>query len=365
MVINRISILNFKNITETGLTFSPKINYLFGNNGMGKTNLMDALYYLSFTKSHTNLPDSRLIKQGAGYCVLQGFYTVAGGEEEIRCGFKLDGGKTFRRNKKEYERMSDHIGLIPLVMISPADSRLIRGGSEERRKFIDMVISQYDKEYLRTLIRYNRTLQQRNALLRDDISTVNDPLLDVLDLQLASGSRMIHARRSEFTEKLIPVFKEYYGRISGGGETIDLRYESQLNDNDVETLISSRREQDRRFGFTGVGVHKDDLQFIFETGLVRKVGSEGQNKTCLIAIKLAQFHHLAGRGSVVPILLLDDIFDSLDASRSEQTVRLASNLLSGQVFITGTSRRHLDGILPVMDRDYKIFHVEDGKISES
>jgi DNA replication and repair protein RecF len=366
MTINKISIHNFKNIEEANLTFSPKMNCFFGNNGMGKTNIMDALYYLSFTKNHTSLPDSQIIKHGAEYCLLQGHYTGNSSEEEISCSIKPRSRKIFRRNKKEYQRMSEHIGIIPLVMISPADSALIQGGSDERRKFIDIVISQYDKEYLHTLINYNRTLQQRNTLLRESAATTADnTLFDILDHQLAAGSTAIHAKRLEFTKTFIPVFKEYHKQISHHNENIEIHYESQLNNNpNIETQITGSRERDRQLGYTSAGIHKDDLQFLIDTYLIRKIGSEGQNKTCLIAMKLAQFDYLAKKGANTPLLLLDDIFDKLDARRVEQIIKLAANLKSGQIFITDTNRKYLDEILAGMTHDYKLFHVENGKISE-
>ncbi|MDR1561651.1 MAG: DNA replication and repair protein RecF [Dysgonamonadaceae bacterium] len=365
MIINRISILNFKNIEEADLIFSSKMNCFFGNNGMGKTNLLDALYYLSFTKSYTNLPESQLVKHDSEFCVLQGFYTDGCREEEIYCGIKPRSRKVFKRNKKEYERMSEHIGLIPLVMVSPADSSLIQGGSDERRKFVDMVISQYDKSYLHTLIHYNKVLRQRNSLLRENTPyATDDSLFDVLDSQLLTNGKTLHAKRKEFIEGFLPVFKEYYSQICIGSENVDMQYESQFNDNNTETLIASNRERDKLLGFTGVGVHKDDFLFMFDKFLIRKIGSQGQNKTCLIAMKLAQFDYLSKKGTSPPLLLLDDIFDKLDAVRVEQIVKLAASKRFGQIFITDTNRKYMDEILAGMNHDYKLFRVENGKIGE-
>jgi DNA replication and repair protein RecF len=364
MIIDRISILNFKNIEEADLSFSSKMNCLFGNNGMGKTNLLDALFYLSFTKNHTNLLDNQIIKNEQEFCVLQGYYKDGDEVEEIYCGIKRKHRKIFKRNKKEYQRMSDHIGLIPMVMVSPADTDLIRGGSDERRKFVDMVISQYDKEYLRLLIHYNNVLQQRNSLLRDNTSVPDDALFEVLDQQLAADGTMIHQKRCEFIEGFVPIFRKYYQQICQEGEPIDLQYESQLHNSDAENLLRSKRQRDQLVGYTSVGIHKDDFLFLLDKYLIRKIGSQGQNKTYLIALKLAQFHFLAQKGHSIPILLLDDIFDKLDAKRVEQIIALVASPEFGQIFITDTNRKYLDEILAEMNSDYKLFQVENGKIEK-
>lgn len=364
MIIDHISILHFKNIEETELSFSPKMNCLFGNNGMGKTNLLDALFYLSFTKNHTNLLDSQIIKHEREFCVLQGYYKDGDTIEEIYCGIKRKYRKIFKRNKKEYERMSEHIGLIPMVMVSPADTNLIQGGSDERRKFVDMVISQYDKEYLRSLIRYNKVLQQRNSLLRENAAEFDESLFDILDQQLAADGTEIHQKRYEFIEGFLPVFRKYYQQICNEGEPVDLQYESQFYNADPEQLFASKRQKDRLLGYTSIGIHKDDFLFLLDKYLIRKIGSQGQNKTYLIALKLAQFNFLAQKGHSVPILLLDDIFDKLDAKRVEQIIALVSSPEFGQIFITDTNRKYLDEILSGMNHDYKLFQVESGKIEE-
>jgi DNA replication and repair protein RecF len=363
MILNSLSVLNFKNIEEATLTFSPKMNCFLGNNGMGKTNLLDAIYYLSYTKNHINLPDSQLIRHGSEFCVIQGSYLDGENEEEIYCGIKARCRKIFRRNKKEYSRMSEHIGLIPLVLVSPADTSLIQGGSEERRRFADMVISMYDKEYLHRLIHYGRVLQQRNFLLKENTPTVDAAMFDILDSQLIEDGQFIHSRRTEFVSAFLPVFKKYYNRISMGGEEVSLQYESQFNDaTDMENLFASRRERDKYLGFTTVGIHKDDFLFLLDDFLLRKTGSQGQNKTCVVALKLAQFDHLAGKGSTAPLLLLDDIFDKLDSGRVEQIVQLVAGPDFGQIFITDTNRKYLDEILAGMNHDYRLFGVNNGNI---
>jgi DNA replication and repair protein RecF len=364
MIIDRISILNFKNIEEANLSFSPKMNCFFGNNGMGKTNLLDALYYLSFTKNHTNLLDSQLIKHDSDFCVLQGFYKEGETMEEIYCGIKRKQKKAFKRNKKEYERLSDHIGLVPLVMISPSDSDLIHGGSDERRKFADMLISQCDKGYLHALIRYNKALQQRNFLLREPSPSSDISLFEVLEEQLVYEGKIIHNKRIEFITDFIPVFKEYYRSIANEAESVDLQYDSQLNNASFAQLLADKREKDKLLGYTSAGIHKDDFHFLLENYFVRKIASQGQSKTYLIALKLAQFNFLCRKSSTLPIILLDDIFDKLDAGRVEQIIQLVLQPEFGQLFITDTNRKYLDEILKGLNHDYKLFQVNEGIINE-
>ena len=364
MIINQISIINFKNIEEAELTFSPKMNYLFGNNGMGKTNLLDALYYLSFTKNHTNLLDYQLVRHGEEFCVLQGFYNDNNSLEEVYCGIKHKQRKIFKRNKKEYERLSEHIGLIPMVMISPADTELIQGGSVERRKFVDIIISQYDKGYLNHLIHYNRVLQQRNSLLKDRVIHPDNELFDILDEQLSSNGEVIHQKRKDFIADFCPIFQKYHQTIGDGCETVDLQYDSQLNTISLPEALKEKRETDKILGYTSAGIHKDDLLFLMENHLIRKIGSQGQNKTYLIALKLAQFYFLLQKNTSVPILLLDDIFDKLDANRVERIIRLVTSCEFGQIFVTDTNRKYLDEILTSMKHDYKLFQVEEGVIKE-
>ncbi|MCL2651638.1 MAG: DNA replication and repair protein RecF [Candidatus Azobacteroides sp.] len=364
MIINQISILNFKNLEQVDLNFSPKLNCLFGNNGMGKTNLLDALFYLSFCKNLTNLNDSQLIQHDKDFCILQGKYVFENGvTEDIYCGLKLKHRKIFKRNKKEYEKLSEHIGLLPLVMISPADTELIHGGSDERRKFVDMVISQYDKSYLQALIRYNKALVQRNSLLKESNQS-DDTLFEIWEEQLVANGHLIHEKRKSFVAEFLPIFKEFHQFICNSEETIDLSYQSQLSETDLKTSLIQRRERDKILGYTSAGIHKDDFDFLSDGYLIRKIGSQGQSKTYLIALKLAQFNFLVKTGSSTPMLLLDDVFDKLDAERVEQIVKLAIQDQFGQIFITDTNRKYLDEILSKMDQNYKLFLVENGNITE-
>ena len=364
MWLKRISILNYKNLEQVELAFSKKLNCIIGKNGMGKTNLMDAVYYLSFCKSATNPIDSQNILHERDFFVIQGFYETDGGEpEEVYCGLKRRQKKQFKRNKKEYSRLSDHIGLIPLVMVSPADSWLIAGGSEERRRFMDVVISQFDREYLDALIRYNKALQQRNALLKSEIEP-EEELMALWEEAMASTGELVFQKRKDFVDEFIPVFQSYYAYISQGGEQVSLMYESHAAHGNLLQLLKESRQRDRILGYSTKGIHKDDL--IMELGgfPMKREGSQGQNKTYLIALKLAQFDFLKRAGNrTVPIVLLDDIFDKLDASRVEQIVKLVAGDNFGQIFITDTNREHLDKILSEVGEDYNLFEVEGGCVS--
>ena len=364
MILKRISILNYKNLEQVELDFSPKMNCFIGQNGMGKTNLLDAVYYLSFCKSATNPIDSQNMMHNQDFFMLQGAYvTETGDPEEVYCGMKRRQKKQFKRNKKEYSRLSDHIGLIPLVMVSPADTELILGGSEERRRFIDMVICQYDPAYTESLLRYNRALQQRNVMLKQEEEADPEVFL-VFEQQMAREGEYIFRKRSEYITELIPIFQEFYNRISNGHEQVELRYVSQLQRDPLLEQLTTGRYKDRAVGYSLHGVHKDDLEMLQNGYPVRREGSQGQSKTFLIALKLAQFDFLGRTGSrTKPLLLLDDIFDKLDAMRVEQIVKLVSGERFGQIFITDTNRDHLDAILTSMQGDNKMFFVEKGEIS--
>lgn len=362
MILERISILGYKNIEQAELTFSPKLNCFIGKNGMGKTNLLDAVYYLSFCKSHNNQVDSQNIKHDADFALIQGYYLLGGSdEEEFFCSLRRRQKKQFKRNKKEYEKLSDHIGCLPLVMVSPSDSDLITGGSDERRKFMDVVLSQFDKEYLHALIRYNKALQQRNALLKSDMQA-DESLYELWEEQLAYEGQIIHTKRKAFVEQFIPTFQYYYNFICQSNETVELKYESPLDEGNLVDLLKHKRERDKILGYTTAGVHRDDLDMCMDDYSIKKVGSQGQNKTYVVAMKLAQFDFLKKAGSTTPILLLDDIFDKLDSTRVEQIVKLVSEDNFGQIFITDTNRDHLDDILKGLNSDYRLYQVEGGGV---
>lgn len=365
MILKRLSILNYKNIEQADLDFSPKVNCFIGQNGMGKTNLLDAIYYLSFCKSSNNPIDSQVMRHDSEFFVVQGLYeTEQGDEEDIYCGMKRRQKKTVKRNKKAYQRFSEHVGFIPLVMVSPSDSELILGGSEERRRFMDVAISQHDKEYLAELINYDKALQQRNALLKQE-EEPDAELLTLWEEMMAHSGSLIYQRRKQFIAELTPIFQSFYAQISGDKEEVSLDYLSHGDRGDLLEVIRNGRAKDRIMGYSLHGTHKDDLVMQLSGYPIKREGSQGQNKTYLIALKLAQFDFLRRSGHTTPILLLDDIFDRLDASRVEQIIRLVSGDTFGQIFITDVNRGHLDRILSAATGDYKLYGVEGGLVTLS
>ena len=306
------------------LSFSPKLNCFFGQNGMGKTNLLDAVYFLSFCKSAGNPIDSQNICHDADFFVIQGFYEAADGTpEEIYCGMKRRQKKQFKRNKKEYTRLSDHIGFLPLVMVSPADSELIAGGSDERRRFMDVVISQYDKEYLDALIRYNKALVQRNTLLKSE-QPVEEELFLVWEEMMAQAGEVVFRKREAFIREFIPIFQSFYSFISQDREKVGLSYDSHARDASLLEVLKESRARDQIMGYSLRGVHKDELNMLLGDFPIKREGSQGQNKTYLVALKLAQFDFLKRTGTTVPLLLLDDIFDKLDASLAKAVMSIGA-----------------------------------------
>lgn len=372
MKLEHLSIVNYKNIREADLSFSSGVNCLVGKNGMGKTNLLDALYYLSFCKSMNGVTDSQVMTHGEEFFMLNAQYELNGTPEEIRCGYKSRSKKSFKRGGKEYQRLSDHIGLLPIVMVTPADSVLLQGGSEERRKFMDMVISQFNKPYLNALIRYNQALQQRNSLLKLAQNTGTafaqmqapiDPLVyQACEEQMDFYGQQIYAARRQFVEDFEPVFQEFYSRISMDRERVSLTYTSHFESGEpLTTLLNAVRNRDLALGYTTRGAHKDDLHFMLGDQPMKQIGSQGQNKTFLVGLKLAQFDFLRRMGHTTPILLLDDIFDRLDGDRVEQIIRLVAGSSFGQIFITDTNREYLDRIIDRCTDCYKLFSVENGR----
>ena len=374
MILKKLSILNYKNIREATLELSPKINCFIGSNGVGKTNVLDAVYYLSFCRSASNPIDSQVICHDEPFCMIEGEYSENSDSSEnpespdhseiISVGIKRGMKKHFKRNKKEYKRLSEHIGLIPLVVVAPSDTLLIEGGSEERRRLMDMVISQYDRPYIEHLSRYNNALAQRNTLLKMEDSEPDPALLQIWEEQMAEEGEQLYQRRKTFVEELTPVFQKYYQQISQDSEQVELHYVSHCQRGPLLEVIQRDRQKDRAVGFSLHGVHRDDLEFTLGGHMMKREGSQGQNKTYVIALKLAQFDFLKRTASqTTPLLLLDDIFDKLDSHRVEQIVRLVSSNNFGQIFITDTNRDHLDQILRTTALDYKIFHVNNGEIN--
>jgi DNA replication and repair protein RecF len=365
MILNNISIVNYKNIRGANLSLSSKMNCFIGHNGVGKTNILDAIYFLSFCKSAFGGSDSQLLTHGADFMVIEGTYlTDHGDEEKIYCGMKSGQRKHFRRNGKEYRRLSEHIGRVPLIFVSPSDNSLIDGYSDERRRLMDVVIAQYDHGYMEALSRYNKALQQRNVLLKME----TEPDLSLLELweeQMAEAGEVVYKKRTEFVEQLIPVFQNIYKIISKDREQVSLRYESHCQRGPLLDVIQRDRNKDRAVGYSLHGIHKDDLIMLLGNYPMKCEGSQGQNKTYVLALKLAQFKFLCKTPSKsTPLLLLDDIFDKLDKDRVEQIIQLVSGDGYGQIFITDTNRDHLDTILQNVSYDYKLFSVENGVITD-
>ena len=361
MYLKNLSLVNFKNYAQAELEFTPRINCFVGNNGVGKTNLLDAIHYLSLTKSFFNPIDSQNIRHGEDFFVIQGEVEKDGKTEGLYCASKRNHRKQFKRNKKEYERLADHVGWMPVVMISPADSVLITEGSDERRKFMDSVISQYDRVYLDELIRYNRALTQRNVLLKQmaEQRRTDNEALELWDEQLIPLATKIHSTRRDFIRDLQPIFQEYYGLISGKAEEVRLQYESQLHEKDHRQLLKENIARDLAVQYTTMGVHKDDLWLGLGEHPLKRTGSQGQQKTYLVALKLAKFgfiHRISGN---LPVLLLDDIFDKFDNSRVTQIIRLVADRKFGQIFITDTNIDHLSGILEKIPIDFRIFRINE------
>ena len=339
------------------------MNCFVGHNGEGKTNILDAIHFLSLTKSTANSIDSMNVRHGEEMMMVQGVYDLNGIEEEISIGMKLHQKKHVKRNKKEYKRLTEHIGLLPLIIASPNDTVIITGGSEERRRLMDVVISQYDSDYMNALTAYNKALQQRNAMLKAE-DEPNEEIMAVFEEIMAQNGEAIYRKRNAFIEEFIPVFQHFYQLISNGNETVSLNYLSHCQRGPLLDIIRRDRMKDRIVGYSLHGIHKDDLEMTLDGFPIKKEGSQGQNKTYMISLKLAQFDFLRRTGSkTTPLLLLDDIFDKLDALRVEQIINIVSSDAFGQIFITDTNRENLDKILERSQGNYKIFNVEGGNVN--
>jgi DNA replication and repair protein RecF len=357
MYLQKISLVNFKNIISQTFDFQEKINCFVGNNGVGKTNILDAIYYLSFTKSYFNPVALQNIRHGEEFFMIEGSYILDNREEKIVCSLKKGQKKVLKRNDKAYSKFSDHIGQLPLVIISPADRDLIVEGSDTRRKFIDGVISQQDKEYLQSLIQYNKVISQRNALLKYFAAnrTFDALNLKIYDDQMISLGTVIYSKRKTFLEKFTPIFNQKYQTISEDKEIVNLMYKSQLHTMSFEELLKNNLEKDKILQYTSVGIHKDDVSFDRGEFPIKKVGSQGQQKSYLIALKLAQFQFIKEQSNVVPILLLDDVFDKLDEHRVSQIIELVNKDEFGQIFITDTHAERTENVIKQSNKPYQIF----------
>lgn len=366
MYLKSLSAYNFKNFEEVNITLNPGIICFTGLNGEGKTNLLDAIHYLSFCKSFLVSSDLLNIRFNEAYFALQGTFVSKNNKEDvIYCAVKPGDKKVFKKNQKEYQRLADHIGNYPLVIISPLDGNLISEGSEERRRFLDSIISQYNRVYLEKLIQYNKLLAQRNALLKQFVEkgNFNYSVLEIWDAQIGPLGDYIYAHRKEFLEKFIPVFHQYFDIISNKKEEVGIHYISHLNQElKMEDLLSSAINKDRVAQYTTVGIHKDDLDFLINDYALKKHASQGQQKSFLIALKLAQFEFLKQKKGDNPLLLLDDIFDKLDDIRIARLIELVSKEDFGQVFITDTNKERLEKVLQKTNSKALIFTISGGKI---
>ena len=367
MYLHELKLTNFKNCETADLLFSEKVNCFVGLNGAGKTNILDAIYYLSFCKSFFGAADKLNIKHEQGFFAVHGTYCHEGKEDElVSCVQKRDAKKSFRFNKKEYDRLSNHIGKFPLVMISPYDRDLINEGSDLRRKFIDGVISQFDPLYLNALLKYNRALLQRNMQLKQfaETRTFDRDLLRLWDDPLAMSADDIHAKRRQFLEGFLPIFQHYYEIVSGGTEKVNVVYQSRLDEQPLLELLEESLQHDRHSAYTNVGIHKDDLEFTLDGQPLKRFGSQGQQKSFVVSIRLAQFEFNFQRIGYKPILLLDDIFDKLDDQRVMKLVRLVGDDHFGQVFITDTQQQRIEKLFEDTQINHKIFEVVKGTVRE-
>ena len=366
MFLSNLSIVNFKNCSSVDIELSEGVNAFTGGNGEGKTNLLDAIHYLSLCKSYFNSADPQNVKRGEEIFFLQGIF-INEIQENITCGFKKGQKKVFKRNQKEYEKLSEHIGLIPVVMILPTDVSLITDGSEERRRFLDSIISQFDRNYLDDLINYGKVISQRNAYLKLAYQSRRfdqDSLL-MWDEQLIPIGKKIYEVRRKFIEELVPIFRKYYDFISGGKEPINIEYESKLNENSFEEILTANLEKDKVLQYTSGGIHRDDLLLVINEFPVKKYASQGQQKSFLIALKLAQFEFMSRQKKMKPILLLDDIFEKLDNFRISRLMELVSKHNFGQIFITDTHIERVVEIFNKIEENVLCFKVKDGLVENS
>ena len=363
MYLKRILISNFKNIAQTQLEFSKKINCISGNNGEGKTNLLDAIYYLSMTKSFFSSTDAYTFTFGKDDTALNGSYVNDDNtEDSISIGIKREGEKVVKKNAKVYKRIAEHIGQFPIVMVSPADTVLVNGSGEERRKFLTLILSQIDKEYLKRMQSYNQLLLQRNKLLK--MQNLSGELLETIDFQMSVHADYIYRKRDELCRNLVERVKEYYSALSGNKEEIELRYISDLQENSLEQLLAENRERDCFLKFTSVGIHKDDVDFTLNGMPLKKCGSQGQQKSFLVALKLAQFEIMKQLHGVAPILLLDDVFDKLDMQRVEYLLGLVAGDYFGQIFISDSNKVRMASIVERFTSECRSYEVCGGEYAQ-
>lgn len=363
MYLTHLSIINFKNYSELELKLNKKVNCFVGNNGVGKTNILDAIYYLSNCKSYFNTIDKQNINHGKDFFLIKGEFLINEVQEVISCAVQKGKKKKIKKGKKEYEKFSNHIGFIPSVIITPYDINLIYEGSEERRKFIDSIIAQYNKEYLTQLINYQKVLSQRNALLKRfaETNTFDNDSLEVWDIQLIDVGQKIFDVRKQFIKEFNEFFNELYKQISDNKEDVSLSYNSKLLEESFEKLLTQHINKDKAIQYTSVGIHKDDYVFSIGGFPIKKFGSQGQQKTFLIALKLAQYKYLEQKMDKKPILMLDDIYDKLDSKRSLALMNMIKNNDFGQVFITDTNQERISNYFNENNK-ISVFNIENGEL---
>lgn len=362
MYIESLKLCNFRNIETSELNFCPRINCIIGDNGVGKTNILDAIHYLAFTKSLAVGGDKHCIKNGENFFLISGIFNINNEKDIVSCNYIKDKKKILTLNNVEYDRLSEHIGHIPIVFSNPYDANLIHLGSDIRRKFIDSIISQFDKEYLKSLIDYNRILENRNYLLKQYYEKKFDyENLEIWDELLCEKANYIFKKRTDFIIEILPFFSKYYNKISDEKENVTLTYSSQLQNNNIHNLLKINFEKDIRFGFSTSGTHKDDFIFLLDNEQIRKQASQGQQKSFIIALKFAQFDYIKNKLQIAPIFLLDDIFDKLDKKRVTIIAELVSDNNFGQIFVTDTSYMRMPKILENINIENKIINLSINK----
>ncbi|MCM1377973.1 MAG: DNA replication and repair protein RecF [Clostridium sp.] len=361
MVLRNIEIINFKNIAETSLEFPAGVNCILGDNGMGKSNLLEAIHFLCLARPMSSIPESALLRHGTDLMSVRGdFVADNGSDENVRIGIVRGKGKSLKRNGKEYDRLSRHIGAFPIVSVTPRDSELVSGSGEERRRLTDMVISQSNPAYLNALVRYNRSLESRNRMLR---AGMRDPILyESVETGMEESAEIVSSARRRWVERIAPVAGKYYSLIAGDNEVASLSYKSVVNDTTLHDVLARSRGKDTALGYTSQGIHRDDLYMSLDGYSMRRLGSQGQVKTFVLALRLAIFDFLKETGGMTPLLLLDDIFDKLDSGRVGRIMQLVSSADNfRQIFITDTNRQHLDEILSFIEGDRRLFGADNGQ----
>ena len=358
-VLQKIVIQDFRNIALQELSFSPNINCISGGNGEGKTNLLDAIWYLSMTKSAFATTDRYNFRYGTSAFALSGTYALGCGATARFSIRVTDGGqKVVRRDDKPYERISEHIGVLPIVMVSPADISMVSESGDERRRFVNAVLSQMDRRYLADIQQYNRFLLQRNKLLKAGVW--DEDLLVTFDERLAALAVPVYERRAAFCDSLVPIVQQYYAEISGGREQVGVEYRSDLQKGDLRSLLLERRERDRIFKFTTAGVQRDDFIFTMDGHPIRRCGSQGQQKSFLVALKFAQYEVMKAACGQAPMMLLDDLFDKLDMQRVANLLRLVSDRSFGQIFLSDSNKVRTESIVDSLTADRSYFQTAGG-----